>query len=63
MEAVLIILGGSVLIFAADNERIELTHKAGDRSIFARGGVRAALWSQGRAAGRYSMLDVLGLAE
>ena len=49
------------VIFAANGERIEVTHKASSREIFARGAVRAALWSEGRAAGLYSMRDVLGL--
>ena len=57
------VAGEHSVIFAADNERIELTHKAGDRAIFARGGVRAALWSHGKPAGRYSMLDVLSLGD
>ncbi len=58
--------GGSVVgehsvVFAADGERVELTHKAADRGIFARGGVKAALWGRGRPPGVYSMVDVLGL--
>jgi len=58
--------GGSVVgehsvIFAADGERIELTHRAADRGIFARGGVKAALWGKGKAPGVYSMADVLGI--
>lgn len=58
--------GGSVVgehsvIFAADGERVELVHKAADRGIFARGGVKAALWGKGKAPGVYSMADVLGL--
>ncbi len=58
--------GGSVVgehkvIFAADYERIELGHIAEDRSVFARGALKAALWGQGRPAGLYSMIDVLGL--
>lgn len=60
--------GGSVVgehsvIFAGEGERVELLHKAGDRSIFARGAVKAALWARDRKPGLYSMLDVLGLAE
>ena len=55
------IAGDHTVIFAGDGERIELTHKAGDRSVFARGAVRAALWTQGKAPGLYSMRDVLGL--
>jgi 4-hydroxy-tetrahydrodipicolinate reductase len=38
-----------------------LTHKASDRGLFARGGVRAALWGRGKPPGLYSMMDVLGL--
>lgn len=58
--------GGSVVgehsvIFAAEGERLELTHKAADRGIFARGGVKAALWGKGKSPGLYSMMDVLGL--
>lgn len=55
------VVGDHSVIFAADDERIEITHKAGDRAIFARGAVRAALWAKGKPAGLYSMVDVLGL--
>ncbi len=55
------VVGEHTVIFAAEGERIELTHKASSRAIFARGAVRAALWTQGRPPGRYSMRDVLGL--
>ncbi len=55
------VVGDHTVIFAADGERIELTHKASSRQIFARGAVRAALWAAGRKPGLYSMLDVLGL--
>lgn len=55
------VVGEHTVIFAADDERIELTHRAGDRTIFARGAVRAALWTRGRPAGLYDMIDVLGL--
>lgn len=55
------VAGDHSVIFAADGERIELTHKASSREVFARGAVRAALWTQGRAPGLYSMDDVLGL--
>lgn len=44
-----------------DGERVELTHRATDRRIFASGALRAAGWLSGRAAGRYEMRDVLGL--
>jgi 4-hydroxy-tetrahydrodipicolinate reductase len=59
--------GGSVagdhsVIFAADNERIELVHRAENREVFATGAVQAALWLARQSAGRYSMGDVLGIA-
>ncbi|VXC95831.1 4-hydroxy-tetrahydrodipicolinate reductase [Sphingomonas sp. 8AM] len=58
--------GGSVVgdhnvVFAGDGERIEIGHRADDRTIFARGAVKAALWLAGRAPGRYAMAEVLGL--
>jgi len=58
--------GGSVVgehqvIFAAEKERLVLTHIAEDRTIFARGAVRAALWGAGKKPGLYSMVDVLEL--
>jgi 4-hydroxy-tetrahydrodipicolinate reductase len=55
------VVGDHTVIFAAEGERIELTHKASSRQIFARGAVRAALWAAGRKPGFYSMLDVLDL--
>ena len=60
--------GGSVVgehsvLFAGEGETVELTHRAIDRSIFARGAVKAALWARDRKPGRYSMLDVLGIGE
>ncbi|HYM29976.1 MAG TPA: 4-hydroxy-tetrahydrodipicolinate reductase [Candidatus Cybelea sp.] len=55
------VVGDHSVIFAADNERIELVHKAADRAIFARGAVRAALWTRGKPPGLYHMNDVLGL--
>jgi 4-hydroxy-tetrahydrodipicolinate reductase len=48
-------------MFAAAGERITLRHVASDRSVFARGALKAALWGQGRKPGEYDMLDVLGL--
>ena len=58
--------GGSVagdhhVIFASDNERIELIHRAENRTIFAKGAVKAATWLIPRKAGRYRMEEVLGL--
>ena len=55
------VVGEHRVIFAGPGERIELAHVATDRSIFARGAVKAALWARGRAPGLYSMQDVLGL--
>jgi 4-hydroxy-tetrahydrodipicolinate reductase len=54
-------VGDHTVIFAGPGERLELTHRAGDRRIYARGAVRAALWALGRAPGLYDMKDVLGL--
>lgn len=55
------IVGDHTVLFAADGERIEITHKASSRMSFARGAVRASAWLPGRAPGLYSMQDVLGL--
>jgi 4-hydroxy-tetrahydrodipicolinate reductase len=55
------VVGDHTVMFAALGERIELTHKASDRGIFARGSIRAAQWVIGRSAGVYDMQDVLGL--
>ncbi len=56
------VVGDHTVIFAGPSERIELTHRASSREIFARGAVRAAMWCEGKAPGLYSMRDVLGLA-
>ena len=56
------VVGDHTVMFAGEGERIELTHIAQDRSIFARGAVKAALWGRSRKPGVYSMHDVLGLA-
>lgn len=55
------VVGDHTVMFAALGERVELTHKASDRAIFARGAVRAAQWLIGRPAGVYDMQDVLDL--
>jgi 4-hydroxy-tetrahydrodipicolinate reductase len=55
------VVGDHTVIFAGEGERIELTHRAADRGIFARGAVKAALWAKGRAPGLYAMTDVLGI--
>ena len=56
------VVGDHTVVLAGPHERIELTHRAEDRSIFARGAVKAAVWGMGRKPGLYSMADVLGLA-
>ncbi len=55
------VAGEHTVVFAGDGERVELTHRANDRAIFARGAIKAALWTEGREPGLYSMRDVLGL--
>jgi len=57
------VVGDHSVIFAGTAERIELSHKAEDRMIFARGALRAALWACGQKPGLYSMADVLGLKD
>jgi 4-hydroxy-tetrahydrodipicolinate reductase len=53
------VIGDHTVVFAGEGERVELTHKADDRLIFARGAVHAALWAWTQATGRYTMADVL----
>lgn len=55
------VIGDHTVMFAAEEERIELTHKASTRAVFAKGAVRAALWAKDQKPGLYSMRDVLGL--
>ena len=55
------VVGEHTLLFASGGEHIALTHRAFDRRVFAQGAVRAALWTRGKPAGLYSMMDVLGL--
>lgn len=55
------VVGDHTVIFAADGERVELTHKASSRLTFAAGAVRAAVWLQNQNPGLYDMQDVLGL--
>ena len=54
-------VGDHTVIFAGTGERLELTHRASDRTIYAQGALRAARWAKDRAPGLYSMKDVLGL--
>jgi 4-hydroxy-tetrahydrodipicolinate reductase len=55
------VVGEHTVLFAADGERVEITHKASSRRTFANGAVRAAIWASRQNAGLYSMRDVLGL--
>lgn len=55
------VVGEHTVVFAGAGERVEVTHKATDRAIFARGAVRAACWAAKQGPGLYGMADVLGL--
>ena len=55
------VAGDHSVIFAGNEERITLSHLAENRAIFAHGAVKAAGWLIGKAPGRYTMSDVLGL--
>jgi 4-hydroxy-tetrahydrodipicolinate reductase len=57
------VVGDHTVIFAGAGERIEFSHRAEDRGVFARGALAAAIWTRGKAPGLYSMADVLGLAD
>ena len=57
------VTGEHSVIFAGAMERIELTHRAEDRTMFAQGAIKAALWARGKEPGLYSMADVLGLRD
>ncbi len=55
------VVGDHSVIFAGPGERLELSHRAAGREIYARGALRAALWAHGKPPGLYGMTDVLGL--
>jgi 4-hydroxy-tetrahydrodipicolinate reductase len=55
------VVGDHTVIFAANGERLELTHKASSRETFASGALRAAQWVMKQKPGLYDMQDVLGL--
>ncbi len=55
------VVGDHTLILAGDGERLELTHRASNRGLFAKGALRAAHWITGKEPGRYTMNNVLGL--
>ena len=55
------VTGEHSVIFAGTGERVEITHKASSRQVFAEGAVRAARWTFGKPPGLYGMRDVLGI--
>ena len=57
------VVGEHTVTFVGPSEQLELTHRAGDREIFASGALRAAEWVAGKPAGLYSMQDVLGISK
>jgi 4-hydroxy-tetrahydrodipicolinate reductase len=57
------VVGDHCVVFAGAEERLEFTHRAEGRGLFARGAVKAALWARGKPPGLYSMADVLGLGD
>ena len=56
------VVGDHMVTLAGPSERIELTHRAEDRMIFAKGALAAARWGQDKKPGLYAMSDVLGLS-
>ncbi len=57
------VVGDHTVMFAADEERVEITHKAVSRAAFAKGALKAGLWLRDRAPGLYNMRHVLGFAD
>ena len=57
------VVGDHTVLFAADGERVEITHKASSRMAFARGAIRAAVWLAAKDKGLFDMQDVLGLRD
>ena len=55
------VVGEHTVAFFMDGERVEITHKASSRMIYANGAVRAANWLSDKSSGLYSMQDVLEL--
>jgi 4-hydroxy-tetrahydrodipicolinate reductase len=55
------IVGTHTVLFAGSGERLTVGHEATDRSIFAQGAIRAAVWLAAQKPGRYTMANVLGL--
>ena len=57
------VIGEHDVLFAGPGERVVLRHIASDRSLFARGALRAALWGQDKKPGEYDMMNVLGIGD
>ena len=57
------VIGDHSVIFASDNEMLTLSHRATDRSLFASGAIKSALWARDKKPGLYHTLDVLGLSK
>ena len=57
------IVGEHTVMFAAEGERVEITHKASSRMTFAQGAVRSAMWVMDQPPGLYDMQDVLGFSK
>ncbi|MBJ3786613.1 4-hydroxy-tetrahydrodipicolinate reductase [Devosia sediminis] len=57
------VIGDHMVILAGPSERIELNHRAQDRTIYANGAIKAVRWAAGQQPGLYSMADVLGLSD
>jgi 4-hydroxy-tetrahydrodipicolinate reductase len=55
------VVGDHTVFFLGEGERLELTHRASNRDLFARGAVRAAQWLAGRAPGRYALGEAVGI--
>ena len=55
------VVGNHTVMFASEGERIELSHKASNRQIYARGAVTAAEWAANKPPGLYTLRDVLGI--
>jgi 4-hydroxy-tetrahydrodipicolinate reductase len=55
------VVGDHTVVYAGHDERVELTHKAASRDIFANGALRAAIWAASQKPGLYNMQNVLGL--
>lgn len=56
------IVGDHTVVIAGEGERLELTHRATSRAVFAAGALRAARWVHGKPPGKYNIGDVVGVA-